>query len=122
MIIPSIHSLYRPESSPKMDLEVILHTVCRYFNVKPIDLMTRYRGRDIIPARHISMYLMLKYHKITLKKVGEYFGRDHSTVIAAKRRIEGLIQVDIDVREQVKQIENLLYETGPSIKNSNSNL
>lgn len=64
----------------------------------PCNLMTNsMRGKqNISDARHIAMYIIRrKCPLFSLDYIGQIFGgRDHSTVICAVAKIDGLLQVD----------------------------
>lgn len=50
------------------------------------------RHGKIVTARHVAKYIMRKQLKFTYDQIGEYFGRDHSTVIHAVQKVSWLIQ------------------------------
>ena len=69
-------------------LDDIMNSVIINNNAKRSDIMSRKRDMDIKNARHIGMYLAYKYTEFGLHKIGDYFERDHSTVVHARRRIK----------------------------------
>jgi len=69
-------------------LEDVVNSVLINNNVKRSELMSKKRQSEIKNARHIAMYLAYKYTEFPLVRVGEYFGRDHATVVHARKRIK----------------------------------
>jgi chromosomal replication initiation ATPase DnaA len=59
-------------------------------------------------ARQQAMYLINLHCKITLKRIGAYFNRDHSTVIYAIEVVEALSSTDKKYRAQLKELQGLI--------------
>jgi len=77
------------EDSKKITIELIQKKVADYFDIKPADMKTKKRTRQVSYPRHVAMYLTREMTGHTLPEIGEYFGgRDHSTVIHACDKIE----------------------------------
>ena len=51
-------------------------------------ILSRRRSADLVTARHIAMYLAAIHCGKTLTQLGMYMGRDHTTILHAKRSIE----------------------------------
>ena len=66
--------------------------VARHYNVSKADLLSSRRTRTIVRPRQIAMYLAKVLTPRSLPEIGRRFGgRDHTTVLHAVRKIEGLI-------------------------------
>ncbi|MEA3265717.1 MAG: helix-turn-helix domain-containing protein, partial [Candidatus Fermentibacteria bacterium] len=66
------------------------------------------RKREILVPRQVSMYLMRDLTNLSLEEIGSFFGRDHSTVLNAIKRINRMMGDDaffkrkiIDLRESL---------------------
>ena len=67
--------------------------VCELCGVKPADLRSKSRRKQVSTARMLAMYLAREHTTSALSEIGDYFGgRSHSTVIAAKRKVKGWIK------------------------------
>ncbi len=98
------------EDSKKITMELIQKKVADYFDIKPSDMKTKKRTRQVAYPRHIAMYLAREMTGLTLPDIGEHFGgRDHSTVIHACSKIE----LDLKKNQNVK---NLLQKLMLDIK------
>lgn len=84
----------------------IKRLVCIRFNVKPVDLISQRRTRDICWPRQIAMYLCITLTACSLPMVGRQFGnKDHTTVLHARDKIKALRLVDADVDAVLKGLE-----------------
>lgn len=68
--------------------QIILETAIKY-NVRAEDITGASRAKDIIPARHEAMW-RARYERpdLSLPTLGKVFNRDHSTCLAAIRKID----------------------------------
>lgn len=96
-------------NQPTMD-EISI-AVSKIMQIKLEDLKSRGRKSYQANARQIAMYLCREITKNSLPQIGEYFGRDHSTVIHAYERIKEDINNDQSVKRIVEQIKTSLRIT-----------
>ncbi len=82
--------------------DLIINVICNYFQVTREELSSKSRKRSITVPRNISMYLSRKYTNSSLKEIGEYFNRDHSTVLNAIRRVETEIKKNYKIKNQLE--------------------
>lgn len=101
---------YLLESQDKaLTVESIQKLVAEHFDVKVADLRGQRRHRVIAHPRSIAMYLCRKHTQASFPQIGERFGgKDHSTVIAAVRKVEKAIGSDPAVRNEVEALERKL--------------
>ncbi len=87
----------------------VQQTVCKHFSVSLDDLKGPRRQRSIAFPRQIAMYLCRKGLKTSFPEIGQNFGgKDHTTALAACRKIEKLVAEDSNVRSRVEALERLL--------------
>ncbi|MDH5533660.1 MAG: chromosomal replication initiator protein DnaA [Candidatus Pacebacteria bacterium] len=66
----------------------IIKAVSSHYHVKQTALKGDKRVKNLVTARHVAMYLMDSELNIPLVEIGRWFsGRDHTTVIHAKKKI-----------------------------------
>ncbi|WP_054743208.1 chromosomal replication initiator protein DnaA [Cellulosilyticum ruminicola] len=86
--------------------EYIQETVAAYFHLKPEDLQSSKRTRNIAYPRQIAMYLCRKLTDLSLPKIGEKFGgRDHTTIIHGFEKISRELQTDIELTQVLNELE-----------------
>lgn len=89
--------------------EVTHQTVRHHFSLPEDFNSHKTRKREYVYARQIAMMLISKYTKFSLSKIGKEFGgRDHATVLHAKRTIQNLCEGSKKIKEEVDKIEKLI--------------
>jgi len=69
--------------------DAIKRAVCRYFQVTKLDLESARRTAAVTKPRQIAMWLARNLTTHSLPAIGRQFGgRDHTTVLAAVRKID----------------------------------
>lgn len=77
---------------PKMTCGEIIKLVCREYGVSPTDIKSARRTAQIVRPRQEAMWLCTIYTQKSLPEIGRQFGgRDHTTVLHAKRKIGRLV-------------------------------
>jgi chromosomal replication initiator protein len=80
------------QHSPQVRLPDIQRAVCDEFGVEPSTLRSPRRNRAAADPRMLCMWLARRYTRAALSEIGEFFGgRQHSTVVSAKRKFDGLL-------------------------------
>lgn len=89
----------------------IQKTVAEYYKIRVADLHSKTRTRQIARPRQIAMALAKELTEHSLPEIGDSFGgRDHTTVLHACKRINGLIGEDNRIKEDY---DNLLRTLSP---------
>jgi chromosomal replication initiator protein len=91
-------------------VEDVQRAVCEYFNIRLADLKSHRRHRAVSFPRMVAMYLARQRLGTSYPELGDRFGgKDHTTVIAAVRKINGLLDGDDEqTRAAVEAIERKL--------------
>lgn len=113
-VIRAVKDIFKEKSDILPTADVIIDEVCKFYNLEPELLRGQGRSKDISLARQIAMYQIRRMTNLSLKEIGQEFnGRDHSTVLNALNRIEGLVKTDPEKAEIIKDITtniNARYE------------
>jgi len=73
------------------------------------DLSSPKRGRQVVYARHVAMYLCRELTPLSLPAISAQFGgRDHTTVLHAHRKIKQRLLTDADTRALVQELRSAL--------------
>jgi chromosomal replication initiator protein len=87
----------------------VQRAVCHHFKLRSGDLLSKDRHKSIAFARHVAMYLCKQRLKCSFPELGRAFGgRDHTTVMSAVRKVEGLRGSDPEVRAHIEALEKKL--------------
>ena len=82
-------------SVPMIRVEEVRERVCKLFQINPRTIAVRKRNRAISHPRMLVLYLARKYTTSTYSEIGrEIGGLNHSSVIAAERRIKTELSKD----------------------------
>ena len=82
----------------------VIRAVAEYHQLRVSDIKGRRRQRAVARPRQVAMYLCRRNLGCSFPEIGREFGKDHSTVISACRKVEELIAVDPVVRTAVEVI------------------
>ncbi len=93
----------------RLTVENVQQAVCKHFNISMSDIKGPRRQRSVSFPRQIAMYLCRKGLNTSYPELGDRFGgKDHTTALAACRKIEKLVTQDVSVRNKVEALERLL--------------
>ncbi len=80
------------------------------FDVLPSELDAKIRTARLSTARHVGMYFARKYLHKTFSEIGEWFERDHSSVVYSCKKIEeSLRKGNPKIREKVFLLQQLFH-------------
>ena len=92
--------------------------VCEFCRVDATELKSGSRQKRISSARMLAMYLSREYTGSAFSEIGDYFGgRSHSTVIAAKRKVEKWLENDEGI-----SLPHAKYSAKEALRRLESNL
>ncbi|GAB3791989.1 chromosomal replication initiator protein DnaA [Nocardioides ungokensis] len=92
---------------PEITAALIIAQTAAYFGLAIEELTGPSRGRHLVMARQIAMYLCRELTDLSLPKIGAQFGnRDHTTVMYADRKINQLLAERRAVFNQVSELTN----------------
>lgn len=93
--LQELGDLFSMSSGNSTSLLNIETAVCDFCGVKPADLKSSSRHKQISSARMLAMYLSRQYTSAAFSEIGDYFGgRSHSTVIAAQKKVNAWIEAN----------------------------
>lgn len=97
---------YEIETQKTITLEYIANNVEKYCNLKENELLSQTRSKNVAYPRQIAMYIMKEITNYSLIQIGEFFGRDHSTIIHGINKIKKDIEEDRAKKNLVDNIVN----------------
>lgn len=106
--VRSIITEYLGSSSRRLNPSSITSAVGEYFGINPNALKGKKRKREILVPRQVSMFLLRDLTNLSLEEIGNYFDRDHSTVLNAIKRINSLISEDSFFKRKILDIRESL--------------
>ncbi len=107
----AIRDLVRTRDPKKVRIEDIQKLVASHYNVSRADLLSSRRTASVVRPRQIAMFLSKVLTLRSLPEIGRRFGgRDHTTVLHAVRKIEGLSTSDRTLAQDIEFLKRMLTE------------
>ncbi len=107
----AIRDLVRMREPKRVKIEDIQKLVATHYNVSRADILSSRRTANVVRPRQIAMYLSKVLTLRSLPEIGRRFGgRDHTTVLHAVRKIEGLTGTDRTLSEEVELLKRMLLD------------
>ncbi|MBS9533761.1 chromosomal replication initiator protein DnaA [Mycobacterium sp. M1] len=99
-----LRDLIADASSMQISAAIIMAVIAEYFDITVEELRGPGKTRPLAQSRQIAMYLCRELTDLSLPKIGQAFGRDHTTVMYAERKIRGEMAERREVFDQVKEL------------------
>ena len=98
----------KPQIAEEMKLEAvrIAEAVCKYYGVKYGQLMSKYRGNEVIQARQMAMYIVKRRTDLGAEEIASIFQRDRTSFLYSYAKIDTLLRSN--VRDDIKEDFNNL--------------
>jgi chromosomal replication initiator protein len=97
----------------EISIRRIQETVSERFGMTVNELVSAKRSQSIAYPRQVAMYLSRALTDSSLPKIGKEFGgRDHTTVMHANAKIEGMIREDRSVYNLVQELTARIKQAG----------
>jgi len=107
----AIRDLIRTHEPKKVKIEDIQRLVANHYNVSRADILSSRRTATVVRPRQIAMYLSKMLTLRSLPEIGRRFGgRDHTTVLHAVRKIDGLVTRDTSLAGEIDHLKRMLQE------------
>ncbi|PPD16220.1 MAG: chromosomal replication initiator protein DnaA [Methylobacterium sp.] len=107
----AIRDLVRHREPKRVKIEDIQRLVANHYNVSRADILSSRRTATVVRPRQIAMYLAKSLTLRSLPEIGRRFGgRDHTTVLHAVRKIEGMVTKDQELATEIDHLKRMLQE------------
>ena len=84
----AIADMFKSEGNALPTPSLIISQVCRFYSIDETVLRGTLKNKGTTEARQIAIYLIRKLTNLSLPDIGKEFGRDHSTILYAIRKVE----------------------------------
>ena len=104
-ILRAIRAMIKKNNEYIPTAQAVVNYICSTYHIDEDVLRGQSRGREVVTARQIAMYLMRRMICMNLVDIGKEFGdRDHTTVLHSLDKVEKQMRSDPAFAEMVKQI------------------
>lgn len=107
-IIGDIKPVNQP-AQRRVSSRQLIDRVAKYYNLSAKDLLGTSRVKDIKNARQIAMYLMNEELGLSTVKIGNEFGKDHTTIMHGVKVVKDNLKKDFNLREQISELRGKIY-------------
>lgn len=95
------------EKRENINLENIVEIVSKELNVKPSDMKSKSRSKNIVEARRIVIYLAKNLTPNSMPQIAQFFNmKDHSAVSHSIKKINELIETNEYFKVRVEELKN----------------
>jgi chromosomal replication initiator protein len=99
-----LRDLISDASTMQISTAAIMAATAEYFETTVEELRGPGKTRALAQSRQIAMYLCRELTELSLPKIGQAFGRDHTTVMYAEKKIRGEMAERREVFDHVKEL------------------
>jgi len=95
------------EKRENITIEHIVKFVSKELNVKPSEIRSKSRSKNIVYARRVSIYLARSLTQNTMPQLAQYFGmKDHTTISHTMKKINELLKTDENFKVKIDELTN----------------
>ncbi len=113
LVLDTVKKILSPAlAGPKKtaNIKQIIHAVAGFYGINEKQLIIKTRKQEVVKPRQIIMYLLREEFKFSYPSIGSKIGgRDHTTVMHACEKIEGLLRNDESFGEELNLIKKMIY-------------
>ena len=100
------------ESKANVTLDTIVEYVAKDLNIKPSEIRSKGRSKNLVYARRISIYLCRELTQNNTTQLAQYFGlKDHTAISHTLKKINELIENDEDFKVKIAELTNKITNT-----------
>ncbi|QOP40207.1 chromosomal replication initiator protein DnaA [Sulfurimonas marina] len=97
------------ENRQNLTMDTITNVVAKDLNIKPSEIRSKGRSKNIVYARRISIYICRELTQSTMPQLAQYFGmKDHTAISHTIKKINDLIEKDEDFKVKIDELTNKL--------------
>ena len=113
LAMEALKDLVNTEKNKIITPELILEVVSEHYGITTEDILSKKKSSEIAFPRQVVMYLCRQMTPISAQAIGDFLGRDHSTVLHGSK----LVSNELLSNSQLKAtIEIIMKKIDPSLK------
>jgi len=103
------------EQRDNITIDDIVKFVSKELNVKPSEIRSKSRSKNIVYSRRVSIYLARSLTQNTMPQLAQYFGmKDHTTISHTMKKINELLKSDESFKLKIDELNNKILATQSS--------
>lgn len=110
VIAHALHDIAVVRDPKRITAELIIDCVAEYYGLNPEMLRGSSRKKEIALARHVAVYLTREMTNMSLPRIGDAFGRDHSTIINSCDKVTELLASSQEMKNAITDLRKIVAE------------
>ena len=95
------------EKQEVITIDDIVDLISKELNIKPSDIKSKKRTRNVVNARRIVIYLARNLTPNSMPQIAQYVGmKDHTAISHAMKKINEIIESDANFKVQLEEFSN----------------
>lgn len=95
------------EKRDNISVEDIMKVVSKELNIKPSEIRSKSRTKNIVYARRVAIYLTRTLTQNTMPELAKFYGmKDHTSVSHTMKAIEKLLNEDANFKLKIDELSN----------------
>lgn len=95
------------EKKENITIDDIVKIISRELNIKPSDIKSKKRTKNVVNARRIAIYLARNLTPNSMPQIAVYFGmKDHTAISHAMKKINEIIESDENFKVILEELSN----------------
>ena len=107
----ALGDIRRTKGAQRLTPQTIIEAVARKYSLTGEDILSSRRSREVTVPRQLAIYLTREMLSHSTTKIGEEFGRDHSTVMHACKKAEEMLNENREFAQTVTELKRELRES-----------
>ncbi|CAA6827972.1 MAG: Chromosomal replication initiator protein DnaA [uncultured Sulfurovum sp.] len=98
------------EKKENITIEDIIKIISKELNIKPSDITSKKRTKNIVNARRIAIYLARNLTPNSMPQIAVFFGmKDHTAISHAMKKIHEIIENDENFKVLLDELSNKIH-------------
>jgi len=106
------------EKKESVSIDDIVKIVSKELNIKPSDIKSKKRTKNVVNARRTAIYLARNLTPNSMPQIALYFGmKDHSAISHAMKKIDEIIESDENFKVLLEELSNKIHTDTQHLEN-----
>jgi len=102
---------YHSDKASDISLENIIKLIAKEFNIKPSEITSKSRSRNIVLARRTAIFLAREFTNESTAIIAQYFGlKDHSAVSHSIKQFKKKISQDNELKIKIEALKSKIHK------------
>ena len=110
VIAHALHDIAVVRDPKRITPDLIIDCVADYYRLSSAMLRGNSRKKEIALARHVAVYLTREMTGLSLPRIGDAFGRDHSTIINSCDKVGKMLEEGGEMKAAIADLKKIIAE------------